>query len=129
MKVKPKEVLLNLPTVIMFADYHEIPSFASNINQVLHGKVKVKYEELGQLGGQYVGLFYLQRNDEFDELRTSFVQMIEREEMVPKPVVEIKNSDPKLTGKWEDPKNCQHTWVLDGHNAGDPICSKCLSRD
>ena len=129
MRVKPKEVLLNLPTVIMFADYHEIPNFASNINQVLHGKIKVKYEELGQLAGQYVGLFYLQRNDEFDELRASFVQMIEREEMVPKPPVEIKNSDPKLTGNWEDPKTCQHSWVLDGHNCGEPICSKCLSRD
>lgn len=23
---------------------------------------------------------------------------------------------------------CQHNWVLDGHNAGDPICSKCFSR-
>lgn len=81
MKVKPKEVLLNLPTVIMFVDYHEIPNFASNINQILHGKVRVKYEELGVLGGQYVGLFYLQRNDEFTELRTSFVQMIEKEEL------------------------------------------------
>lgn len=81
MKVRPKEVLVNLPTVIMFSDYHEIPHFASNINQVLHGKVRVKYEELGVLGGQYVGLFYLQRNDEFTELRTTFVQMIEKEEL------------------------------------------------
>lgn len=81
MRVKPKEVLLNLPTVIMFGDYHEIPNFASNINQVLHGKVKVKYEELGQLAGQYVGIFYLQRNDEFDDLRGSFIQMIEQEEL------------------------------------------------
>lgn len=81
MKVKPKEALLNLPIVIMFTDYHEIPIFASNINQVLHGKSRVKYEELGMLGGQYVGLFYLQRNDEFDELRASFKQMIEQEEI------------------------------------------------
>lgn len=130
MKIKPKEVLLNLPTVIMFADYHEIPSFASNINQVLHGKVKVKYEELGMLAGQYVGLFYLQRNDEFDDLRSTFTQMIEREEMKPlepKPI-DSKLEDPKLTGKWADPKTCQHNWVLDGHNCGEAICSKCLSR-
>lgn len=125
MKVKPKDVLLNLPTVIMFGDYHEIPNFASNINQVLHGKVKVKYEELGMLAGQYVGLFYLQRNDEFDDLRDTFKQMIEREEMKP----QEPPTDPKLTGKWEDPKTCKHSWVLDGHNAGDPICSKCLARE
>lgn len=81
MKVKPKETLLNLPIVIMFGDYHEIPNFASNINQLVHGKVKVKYEELGMLGGQYVGLFYFQRNDEFEEMRTSFKQMIEKEEI------------------------------------------------
>lgn len=112
MKVKPKEVLLNLPIVLMFQDYHEVPIFASNINQVLHGKIRVKYEELGLLGGQYVGLFYLQRNDEFDELRASFVQMIEQEEM-----------------KKSEPKKCNHNWVLDGHNAGDPICSECLARE
>ena len=25
-------------------------------------------------------------------------------------------------------EECQHHWVLDGHNAGDPICSKCFKR-
>jgi hypothetical protein len=24
---------------------------------------------------------------------------------------------------------CEHNWVLDGHNAGDPICSKCFARE
>ncbi len=81
MKVKPKEVLLNLPIVLMFEDYHEIPAFASVINQLIHGKVHVKCEELGLLGTQYVGLFYLQRNDEFDELRRSFKSLIEKEEL------------------------------------------------
>lgn len=81
MKVKPKEVLLNLPITLMFRDYHEIPAFAENINQLIHGKVKIKCEELGCLGGQYVGLFYLQRNDEFTEMRRTFKEMIEQEEM------------------------------------------------
>lgn len=26
-------------------------------------------------------------------------------------------------------EECQHNWVLDGHNAGDPICSKCYKRE
>lgn len=81
MKVKPKEVLLNLPITLMFRDYHEIPEFAANINQLIHGKVKIKYEELGCLGGEYVGLFYLQRNDEFTEMRKEFKDMIEQEEL------------------------------------------------
>lgn len=80
MKVKPKEVMLNLPITLMFRDYHEIPEFAENINQLVHGKSKIKYEELGCLGGQYVGLFYMNRNDEFAELRKSFKEMIEQEE-------------------------------------------------
>jgi hypothetical protein len=26
-------------------------------------------------------------------------------------------------------KACEHHWVMDGHNAGDPICSKCYARE
>ncbi|CAB4196940.1 hypothetical protein UFOVP1290_460 [uncultured Caudovirales phage] len=81
MKVKPKEILVNLPIVLMFTDYHEIPEFASNINQLIHGKVHVKYEELGLLGSKYAGIFYLQRNDEFTDLRDKFKTMIEQEEV------------------------------------------------
>jgi hypothetical protein len=80
MKIKPKEVLLNLPITLMFRDYHEIPAFAENINQLINGRIKLKYEELGCLGGQYVGLFYLKRDPEFSELREEFTKMIEEEE-------------------------------------------------
>lgn len=81
MKVKPKEILLNLPIVLLFDEEYKIPEFAANINQLVHGKVKVKYEELGILGEQHVGLFYLQRNDEFAQLRQEFITMIEQEEI------------------------------------------------
>lgn len=81
MRVKPKEVLLNLPIVLMFEQSCKIPEFAANINQLVHGKVKVKYEELGTLGEQSVGLFYLQRNDEFSSLREEFMSLIEAEEV------------------------------------------------
>jgi hypothetical protein len=82
MKVKPKEVLLNLPVALLFENNGEISSFAANVNTILHGKVRLKVEELGTLGGQHVGLFYLQRNDEFQEIRDEFVQMIEQEQIV-----------------------------------------------
>ena len=26
-------------------------------------------------------------------------------------------------------KECEHNWVLDGHNCGEPICSKCYKRE
>lgn len=81
MKVKPKEVFVNLPIVLTFQDADKIPEFCANVNTLLHGKVKMKYEELGTLGGQFIAIFYLQRNNEFAELRTDFKEMIEREEI------------------------------------------------
>lgn len=81
MKVKPKDIQVNLPAVLMFDDQDLIAHQAAAVNTFIHGKVKIKYEELGMLGGQYVGIFYIQRNDEFTELRESFMTLIENEEI------------------------------------------------
>lgn len=81
MKIKPKEILVNVPIVLTFDDENKIPEFAANINTLINGKVKIKYEELGELGGQFVGLFYINRNDEFTELRLEFRKLIEAEEL------------------------------------------------
>lgn len=81
MKVKPKEIMVNLPVVLTFATEDEIAALASGVNTFIHGKVRVKYETLGTLGGQYIGLFYLQRNNESQELHDEFVRMIEQEEI------------------------------------------------
>lgn len=81
MRVKPKEVLLNLPVALLFDEPWEIASFAANINTILHGKVRLKAEELGSLGGRYVGLFYLQRNDESQQIHDEFMRLIEQEEI------------------------------------------------
>lgn len=81
MKVKPKEVLVNIPVVLLFDTQQEIPDFASNLNTILHGKIKLKYEELGELAGQHVGIFYLDRHGEFQQLREEFRAAIEQEEI------------------------------------------------
>jgi hypothetical protein len=81
MKVKPKDIQVNLPAVLMFDDQDSVAHQAAAVNTFIHGKVKIKYEELGMLGGQYVGIFYIQRNDEFTELRESFMTLIENEEV------------------------------------------------
>jgi len=81
MKVKPKEIQVNLPSVFKFKTEDEIHAFASNINSIIAGKVLMKYEELGSLGGELVAIFYLQRNNEFSELRESFMKLIEKEEI------------------------------------------------
>jgi hypothetical protein len=73
MKVKPKEVLLNLPIYLLFNSAEEIPQFAANVNAILAGKKRLKYEEMGTHDGQFIGLFYLDRHDEYFELR-EFVQ-------------------------------------------------------
>lgn len=80
MKVKPKEVLVTLPAVHLFTQDGEDALLAANFNTFLHGKVRLKYEQLGMLGGQYVSIFYLQRNNEFDELREQFMDLILQEE-------------------------------------------------
>lgn len=82
MKVKPKEVMVNLPVALLFDEPWEIISFAANINTILHGKVKLKVDELGILGGRSVGIFYLDRNAEYHEIRDEFVRLIEQEEVV-----------------------------------------------
>ena len=82
MRVKPKEVMVNLPVVLLFNNEDDIPELCSNFNTFLHGKVKLKYEILGTLNEQYVGLFYLQRNNESQELRDEFVRLIEEEQVI-----------------------------------------------
>lgn len=101
MKVKPKEVLLNLPIVLLFEEVDEISSFASNINTVVHGKVKLKVEELGTLGGRFVALFYMQRNNESQELHDEFIRLIEQEEIeargfIPEPEIQGQPSETQV---------------------------------
>jgi hypothetical protein len=117
MKFKPKEVLVNLPVVLTFASEDEVVGMAAAFNTFVHGKVKMKYEVLGALGGQTIGLFYIQRNNESQELRDEFMRLIEAEE-----AGTLSSLDSK------EEAECDHNWVMDGHNAGDPICSKCYSR-
>lgn len=81
MKFKPKEVLVNLPVVLTFANEDEIVQMAAAFNTFIHGKVKMKYEVLGTLGGQYIGLFYMQRNNESQQLRDEFMELINQEEI------------------------------------------------
>lgn len=81
MKFKPKEVMVNLPTVLTFANEDEIVQMAAAFNTFVHGKVKMKYEVLGTLGGQFIGLFYIQRNSESQQLHDEFMEMINQEEL------------------------------------------------
>lgn len=74
MKIKPKKVQVNLPIYVLFDTVDELPQFAANINTILHGKQKVKYEEMGAHAGQFIGLFYIDRYEEYFELR-EFVQL------------------------------------------------------
>ncbi len=80
MKFKPKEIMVNLPAVHLFSTEDEIPALAAAINTIIHGKVKIKCEIVGMLAGQHVGLFYVQRNSESQELRDEFTRLINQEE-------------------------------------------------
>jgi len=84
MKFKPKEVLVDLPVVLGFdpTENDNAEAFAAHINTIIHGKVKMKYEYLGDLGGKSMIIFYLQRNFEYQELRSEFMNMINHEECI-----------------------------------------------
>lgn len=82
MKIKPKEVFVNIPIVLTFTQESEAADLASGFNTFLHDKTRLKYETLGKLNDKYVSIFYLQRNGEYNSLRDSFVHMIEQEEII-----------------------------------------------
>ena len=143
-KVKPKDVMVNLPTVLLFDNEDAIPEIAANFNTFLHGKVRMKYEVLGQIGGQSVGIFYLQRNDEFSQLREQFTTMIEAEEMSNHQLPAMIDDEgwPDLAGAINDCSNehglCSGCNELDMlHQKGQDHCwcgddwenGKCLSED
>lgn len=81
MNIKPKELIVNLPIVLMFDNSDDISVMVQNINKIIHGKLRLKYDELGLLGAQYVGLFYLYRDQEYHSLRNEFKEMIDKEEL------------------------------------------------
>ena len=72
MKIKAKEVLVNLPMVLLFDQEEDANIFAMNANTLIHGKVRVKKDVLGMLGGKYMAIFYLHRNDEYTYLCEEF---------------------------------------------------------
>lgn len=80
MKIKPKDVQVNLPIVLMFDNEDDAGIFASHFNTLLHGKSRLKNEILGMLNNKYVSLFYLQRNIESQTLRDEFMNLILDEE-------------------------------------------------
>ena len=76
MKLKPIEVQVNLPVYFEFETEDELAQMAANINSVLAGRTRVKYEVMGTRGDKIVGLLYLERNREYSELRDFIKQYV-----------------------------------------------------
>lgn len=83
MKPSTKQLTVNLPIALTFATEDEIGQLAASINTIVAGKSRIKCESVGKLNSQYIGIFYLQRDKDFSELRQSFVDLIEQEEIQP----------------------------------------------
>lgn len=79
--MKSKEVMINVPCTLSLENENEAALTAAAFNTFIHGKVKMKYEILGLLGGQTIALFYMQRNNESQQLRDEFMQLIQNEEV------------------------------------------------
>lgn len=69
MKIKPKEVLVNLPCQFEFQNEEELAQMAANINSILSGRTRVKYDVMGYRGEMLIGLLYTERNKEYLEYR------------------------------------------------------------
>ncbi|MFA6609077.1 MAG: hypothetical protein WCT07_04195 [Candidatus Paceibacterota bacterium] len=95
MHIKPKDLRVNLPIVLGFdpIENDNAELFAAHINTIIHGKVKLKYEYLGELCGKFMIIFYLQRNAEYQELRDEFMSMIDKEIMDRVPDVQKTQED------------------------------------
>ena len=65
MKVKPKELKVTVPVIMSFRDYHDIDYVLDYLNELFGGKMKA--EELG-CDGQYYGIFYLKKDQEYRTL-------------------------------------------------------------
>jgi hypothetical protein len=80
MKIKPKEIKVVLPAFYLFDDEQEIVAFARDVNRIMHGYTRIKCESMGMAGNQYVGLFYLERDKEYNEFRAFVKNNILNEE-------------------------------------------------
>ncbi len=85
MKLKPIEVQVNLPVYFEFETEDELAQMAANINSILAGRKRVKYEIVGDRGDKLVGLLYLERNRDYGELRDFVLQYIVDPDKMPEP--------------------------------------------
>ena len=67
-KIKPKSVLLNLPSILSFQDYHEIRNMEDNFNELTVGRTRIKSEELGFYDGSYQAIFYLKKDKDYKQM-------------------------------------------------------------
>lgn len=88
MKIKPKEVLVNLPCHFEFLHEDECAQMAANINAILHGRTRVKYDVMGTRGDLLICILYTERNREYLEYR-EFIEWLVDPELPP--VKEDKN--------------------------------------
>lgn len=70
-------IKLNLPCVLNFRDYHEIPRAASIMNEIILNS-EVKFKELGCFGtrgfGRYHASFFLEDNEELKKMESEFLK-------------------------------------------------------
>lgn len=64
-KFRAKEVLLTIPIILEFSDYHEIDYIGDYFKQL---NPKFKCEEVEFFDGKYHGIFYLSKNAEYKTL-------------------------------------------------------------
>jgi len=67
MKIEPKRLLVNVPVIMTFCDYHEINYVLDYLNELLDEKKKLKAKELPTYGS-YSAIFYYTQDEEYKAL-------------------------------------------------------------
>lgn len=78
MKIKPKKVLINIPMILSFDDYHEIDHVKNFYNQLISNK-KIKSKELFSNNYGYSAIFYFKQDDEYKRLIKEYKQLNKEE--------------------------------------------------
>ena len=67
---------VNLPQIITVTDYHEFDYIEETFKLI---KKDFKCEEIGFYGGEYIGILYLKKDNEFNKLKKQIEEDTQKE--------------------------------------------------
>ena len=76
--MKNKSVLLNVPVILTFRDYHEIGYVEDYFNELISNK-KIKSKEITVCGEEYAAIFYFTQDEDYKRLIKEYKRLNKEE--------------------------------------------------